>query len=84
MCVYARLFQHLQELLATVVCNTIITALMKFPHLVAHMHINQVLWTAVLLQMDNQYEYSLIPTMDSDDFYSDRNKHQALPWEDPM
>lgn len=30
------------------------------------------------------YEYSLVPTMDLDEMYSDRNKHQPMPWEDNM
>ena len=34
--------------------------------------------------MDSEYEYSLVPTMDFDELYGDKNKHQALPWEDPM
>lgn len=34
--------------------------------------------------MDSEYEYSLVPTMDFEDLYSDKNKHQALPWEDHM
>ncbi|KAK7112730.1 PRKCA-binding protein-like isoform X2 [Littorina saxatilis] len=29
-------------------------------------------------------EYELVPTMDFDELYGDKNKHQALPWEDPM
>ena len=36
------------------------------------------------LQMDAEYDYSLVSSVDFDEMYGDLYKHKALPWEDPM